>query len=204
MNHPLNLLIVDDHPSLRSGLALTLEYDARLKVRWQAGDCAEARRLFAMYSPDVTLLDVRLPGGSGMDLLAEFHESRPGALIIILTSEAYHYDVRRARELGAAGYLLKTEEAPDIAATVLRVCQGARPFPPLQNDLPTGKLTPREHEVLQLMARGVFNKDIASILGTSIHTINTQVRAVLAKLEAADRAEAVGRAYQLGMLKPGM
>lgn len=210
MTRTIRILIVDDHSMVRMGLAglLAMEGDmeANMEVVAEAEDLEQAVAAFSQHRPDVTLMDVRMPGGSGLEALARILDIDPDARVLMLSTYDLEEPILAAYNAGAAGYLLKSVKGGELAAAIRQVADGGTCFPPaLQDHLAarggTKPLTPREIETLDLMRRGLSNKEIGRILGISEFTAKFHVKAILAKLEVTDRAEAVAAAYERGLLQ---
>jgi DNA-binding NarL/FixJ family response regulator len=197
---------VDDHSVVRSGLAMLIGQEEDFSVIGEADDAEEAVACFRKHRPDVTLMDVRMPGADGIEALRRIREEFPEARVVMLTTYDLDEDVFRALDAGAVGYLLKTVQHVELFAALRRVHDGERCVPQvlearLADRAVRSKLTPREVETLDLLARGFTNREIGSALGVSERTAKAHVEAILAKLEAADRAEAVDSAYKRGLLR---
>jgi len=207
MSSPLiRVLIVDDHSMVRMGLAALLGAEPDFEVVAEAEDAAQAVSAFRKHRPDVTLMDARMPGGTGNDALVAIQAEFPSARVIILTTYDLEEPVFEAFDNGAAGYLLKSIKRLDLIAAVRLVHDGGRCFPPsFDEKLATresgGRLTPREIATLGLLRRGLSNRDIGIALGVSENTAKAHVRAILRKLHAADRTEAVAAGFERGFLK---
>jgi DNA-binding NarL/FixJ family response regulator len=199
---PIRILLVDDHSLVREALASMLSLDRGFEVVAQAGNAAEALALQASTKPDIILLDVRMSGQDGFQVLESLRKAGTKARVIILATSALAHELRRARDFGAFGYLPKQATAEQLTCAVRKVYEGgecwehARALPQPVLDA----LSARELEVLECIRRGLTNADSGRSLGISEHTVKNHVKAVLAKLEAADRAEAVARGFELGLL----
>jgi len=199
---PIRILIVDDHAVVREALASMLGLDEGFEVVAHAGTAAEALALHACAKPDIVLLDVRMPGQDGFQVLERLRQQSAAARVIMLATSALAHELRRARDLGARGYLPKQVTREQLATAIRAVhegrecCEHARALPQPVLDA----LSARELEVLECMRRGLTNADTGRSLGISEHTVKNHVKAVLAKLESADRAEAVARGFELGLL----
>lgn len=203
---PLRIMIVDDHSMVRMGMAGLLAMEPDISVIAEAEDLDQAVAAYAAHRPDVTLMDVRMPGGSGLDALSLIQAAHPSARIIMLSTYDLEEPMIAAHAMGARGYLLKSVKFEDLVAAIRRVHAGGQCFPAaLQTHLAAraGKkpLTSREIETLDLLRRGFSNKEIGQVLGISENTAKFHVKAILAKLEVADRAEAVAAAYERGLLQ---
>lgn len=200
------ILIVDDHAMVRMGLAGLLAMEADIEVVAEAEDLTQALARFREIMPDVTLMDVRMPGGGGLEAAARILEIDPTARVIMLSTYDLEEPILAAHAVGAMGYLLKSVKGEELAAAIRQVVSGGYCFPPgLQDHIAaragTKPLTPREIETLDLIRRGLSNKEIGRILGISEYTAKFHVKAILSKLEVTDRAEAVAAAYERGLLQ---
>jgi DNA-binding NarL/FixJ family response regulator len=203
---PIRILLVDDHSIVRSGLAMLIGQEDDFQVVAEADDAEQAVACFRKHRPDVTLMDVRMPGADGIEAMQRIRAEFPDARVVMLTTYDLDEDVFRALDAGAVGYLLKTVQHAELFAAVRRVHGGERCVPKvlearLSDREVRSKLTPREVETLDLLARGFTNREIGTALGVSERTAKAHVEAILAKLEAADRAEAVDLAYKRGLLR---
>ena len=202
----LRLLLVDDHAVVRKGLGLLLGMDERFKVVAEVERGDEALAAFEEHDPDVVLMDVRMPGKDGVEATAGILGDFPEAKVLMLTSYDLDEDVFRALDAGASGYVLKTVGHEELFEAILCVHGGGRYLP---GDLaervearnPRAQLSPRELETLELLARGLTNREIGLALGVTERTGKAHAEAILAKLEVADRAEAVDEAYKRGLLR---
>ncbi len=204
--NPIRLLIVDDHSIVRSGLAMLIGQEEDFAVVGEADDAEQAVKCFTEQRPDVTLMDVRMPGVDGIEALRRIREQFPDARVVMLSTYDLDEDIFRAFDAGAVGYLLKSVQHAELFAAVRNVHAGKRCVPKtlearLEDRTIRSRLTPREVETLDLLARGFTNKEIGTALQVSERTAKAHVQAILAKLEAADRAEAVDAAYKRGLLR---
>jgi DNA-binding NarL/FixJ family response regulator len=202
------VLCADDHPLVRKGIAAILAAEPDLNLVAEAGGGAEAVELFQKHRPDVTLMDLRMPGVDGVAATVAIRAVDPNAKVIALTSYDGDQEIYRALSAGVSGYLLKEMVHSDVVGAVRLVYAGKRLVPAAvaerlsaHSPLPAAALTPREVEVLALAARGLSNKEIAQRLGTAGGTVKTQVQSILAKLRASDRAHAVTLAVERGILR---
>jgi DNA-binding NarL/FixJ family response regulator len=201
------LLLVDDHAMVRMGLRAMLALEPDFSVVAEAEDADEAVLRYREYRPDVTLLDLRMPGGSGVEVVKRVRKEFPGARILMLTSFDLEEEVFQSLDAGAQGYVLKSVERTELTAAIRKVHGGERCVPPaieqrLAERAQTQRLTTREIEVLDHMRRGHTGKDIAIALGISEHTAKNHSKAILRKLQVADRAEAVAAGFERGLLHP--
>jgi DNA-binding NarL/FixJ family response regulator len=202
-------MIVDDHPLMCEGIALVIEGQPDMRVVAQATNAADAVHLHATHRPAVTLMDVRMPGGSGIDAMSEIRSVHPQARIVILTTYRGDALALRAIKGGAAGYLLKSSLRRELLDTIRAVHRGQRCIPPeiaaeLAQHVGLDQLSEREIGVLKLVASGNSNKRIASLLTLSEETVKAHMRNVLSKLNANDRTHAVTIALQRGILDQGV
>lgn len=199
---PIRILLVDDHAVLRESLASMLALDDAFEIVGQAGNAAEALNLYTGLNPDITLLDVRLPGKDGYYVLDQLIRENPQARVILFASSSLVNEVRRARDLGACGFLPKQVTLEQLAQSIHRVHVGKTCWEHT-NTVPQPLMTAlsaRELETLDGMRRGLTNVQIAKVLGISEHTVKHHVKAVCEKLDTSDRTEAVARAFELGLL----
>ena len=188
----IRLLIADDHPVVRRGLTAMLEDQADMVVVSEAADGLSAVENYRRYQPDVALIDLRMPGQDGIEVVAAIRKEFPEARVVILTTYYTDEDLYRAVRSGSRGYLLKDAPLEEPADCVRRVMRGENCVPAalasrLASRVGTPELTGRESEVLERMAAGRSNKEIAADLHVSEATIKTHVNHILAKLECADR-----------------
>lgn len=191
---------------VRMGMAGLLAMEEDMEVVAEAEDLEQAVAAFSRHRPDITLMDVRMPGGSGLDALARIRSVDPSARVVVLSTYDLEEPILAAHAAGACGYLLKSIKGDELAAALRGVMDGRLCFPPaLQAHIAarakTKPLTPREIETLDLLRRGFSNKDIGQVLDISENTAKFHVKAILSKLEVTDRAEAVAAAFERGLLQ---
>jgi DNA-binding NarL/FixJ family response regulator len=201
----IKVLAVDDHPLVRKGIASILANEADMLLVGEAGSGREAVDLFRQHHPDVTLMDLRMPEMDGVQATQAIRKEFPDARIIALTSYDGDQDIYRALDAGVRGYLLKETVHTDVLRAIRTVQSGKRLMPPevaerLSEHFPQVALTPRETEVLALVADGLSNKEIADRLGRASGTIKIHIENILDKLGAVDRTQAVTIAIQRGIL----
>ena len=204
----ISLLVVDDHAMVRMGLKAMLALEQDFAVIAEAEDADEAVLRYREHRPDVVLLDLRMPGGSGVVVVRRILKEFPAARLIMLTSFDLEEEVFQSLDAGAKGYVLKSVERGELNRTIRRVHGGERCVPPsieqrLVERAQNEPLTTREIEVLDHMRRGHSSRDIASALGISEHTAKNHSRAILRKLRVSDRAEAVAAGFERGLLQAG-
>jgi DNA-binding NarL/FixJ family response regulator len=203
--NPIRVLCADDHPLVRKGIAALLVNESDMVLVGEAGNGREAVEMFRRLTPDVTLMDLRMPVMDGLAALKEIRQEFPDARIIALTSYDGDQDIYQAIDAGVRGYLLKEMVHSDVLRAIRTVHAGKRLIPQevaerLSDYFPQIALTPREVEVLAFVAKGMANKDIAERLGTASGTVKMHVQNILAKLGAADRTHAVTIAIERGIL----
>jgi two-component system NarL family response regulator len=201
----IRVLVVDDHPLMRIGLRARIDAETDMEVVAEAGDGPAAIAAYAAHKPDITLLDLRLPGMDGPQIIQVIRQTDPGAKIIILTTYDADEDVYRAVQAGARGYLLKGTFAEGIMEAIRNVHAGRRLIAPevaarLADRVSSPSLTSREVAVLELVAKGMSNKEIGAALFVSETTIKYHLKNIYAKLGASDRTEAALVATQRGIL----
>jgi two-component system, NarL family, response regulator len=201
----IRVLCVDDHRVMLDGLALLIGRQPDMEVIASATNGERAVELFASHMPDITLMDLQLPTMSGLEAIGEIRAAHPDARIVVLTMFQGDEDIYRALEAGASAYLLKDTLAEDLVNVIREVHTGNRPIPPgVAAALAVRKvqpsLTPREIEVVHLIAEGLRNKEIAVALGISEETAKVHVKNILAKLNVSDRSAVVAVAVRRGII----
>jgi len=200
----IRVLVVDDHPIMRLGVAAIINAQPDMQVVGQAGTGQEAIDLFAQHKPDVTLMDLRLPGMSGVDAIRSIRATHPRARFVVLTTYEGDEDIHQALAAGAQGYLVKGMSHEALVDALRRVHAGSRFLPPpvarsLAARTPNSELTLREREVLALIVHGQSNKEIAASLGITEATVKCHVSVILNRLGVNDRTQAVVAALQRGI-----
>jgi DNA-binding NarL/FixJ family response regulator len=202
----IRVAIVDDHPVVADGIAANLERGGDVEIVGSAATAAEALALVERRRPDVVVLDLELPDGSGLDAIAPLIAA--GARVVVFSAYAGEERVGLAFARGAGGYVVKGTPSAELVETVCAVAAGdARVSPAVANDLAAAlrapareRLTEREREILRLVAEGLANKEIAARLGISERTVKFHVGEILGRLGAPNRARAVALAQQRGLL----
>jgi two-component system NarL family response regulator len=203
---PIRILVVDDHHVVRSGLAASLGLEDDLTVVAEAGTAEEAVTQYRQHQPDVVLMDLRLPGANGIAALTSLRGEWPDARVLMFTTYDNEEDIYRAMQAGARGYLLKSAPREELLAAIRAVATGGRHLPPALAQRLAGRVSApdvsdREREVLQLMARGKANKEIAAALGISEETVKRHASNLFVKMGVADRAQAVSEGIRRGLIQ---
>lgn len=201
MNNQIRVMIIDDHQIVRTGLAAVINMESDLTVVAEASTGREAIELFPRHLPDVTLIDLRLPGMDSSETIASIKRQYPSSKFIVLATYDHDNDVHRAFEAGAVGYLFKGMFNAEFIRAIRMVSAGSRYFPPKIAErlnarrLPS-ELTNREREVLILLAQGKSNKEIAEALTIAESTVKWFLTIIYSKLEVRGRIQAVTTALQ--------
>lgn len=203
----IRVLAIDDHPVFLEGLVLSLRRQPDITVVAQTADGEDAISLWGKLRPDVTLLDWEMWGIDGIETLRRLRRRHPDARVLMLTASERREDIIAALDAGAAGYVTKHAKYDEIVSAIRRVHAGQKPLDAtatrrLAVDPPTGPLTPREMEVLTLLKEGLTYAEIGSRLSIGERTARTHVVSIQAKLGAANNAQAIARAFELGLLRP--
>ena len=204
--HPIRILVVEDHHVVRQGLVALLSVVDGMEVVAQAADGMEALKQHAAQKPDVTLVDLRLPLLSGVEIIQRVRTGDPSARFIVLTTYDGDEDIYRALQAGARAYLLKGMTADTLVSTIRSVHAGKSCIPPviaqrLAERMATEQLTPREQDVLEQIVRGKSNKEIGTELDISEATVKTHINNLLGKLGVEDRTQAATAAIQRGLVQ---
>ena len=202
----IRVILADDHPVVRDGLAAIVNQQPDMEVVAEAGDGEEAIALYERHRPDVMVLDLRMPRLDGVAVVHRVLEAHPKACLLIMTTYDGDEDIFRSLSQGAKGYLLKDTPRQEILSAVRAVAAG-RPYTSSSvaakavRRMAQPSLTQRELAVLELVAQGRSNKDIARRLEITEGTAKTHVKAILAKLDAMSRTEAVAVAHKRGLIR---
>ena len=204
MSNPINVLLADDHVIVRMGLKAVFELENSIRVVAEASTAEEAIAAHKQFDPDVTLLDIRMPG-SGIEALKSILKHSSSARVLVLTTSELEEDIHRVIKLGASGYAFKTTAPEQLTEAIHAVHAGARWIPEevsrkLADRSDTEELSPRETEVLQLVLKGLTNPEIAEALSISLGTAKAHLRSILSKLQVSDRTEAAAEAYRRGLV----
>ena len=200
---PITILIVDDHPLLREGIAAVIDGEADMQVLAQASDGIQAIELYRQHRPDITLMDLAMPQMDGVDALIAIRELCPQARVVMLTTYAGDAKAMRALKAGASGYLLKSLIRTDLLNAIRSVHAGLRKIPSevaaeLAEHISDEALTVRELDVLRRVAAGNSNRRVAAQLGISEETVKAHMKNIMGKLAANDRTLAVTIALKRG------
>lgn len=203
----IRVLVADDHPVVRGGIVALLQTAADVEVVGEAADGLEVVELASRLAPDLVLMDLRMPGIDGDEATARILAAQPGIRVVILTTYETDASILTAIEAGASGYLLKAAPQDELLAGIRSVARGEVALAPSIAAMLVGRvkapavsLSPRETEVLRLVAAGNSNPSIAASLFLSEATVKTHLLHVFEKLQVSDRTRAVTRAMELGLL----
>ncbi len=202
---PIRVMIVEDHFVVRVGLVAIINSQPDMTAIAEAGNGRRAVELFQEHQPDITLMDLRIPGLNGIEAIAAITEEFPRARIIVLTTYGGDEDIFKAFQAGARAYFLKDVKGPDLISAIRTVHAGQRVLPPeialrLADRIPRSELSHRELEILKLIASGKSNKEIAASLAISGGTVRVHASNIFSKLGCNDRAQAVSEAFQRGII----
>ena len=201
----IRVLVVEDHHVVRQGLVALLNVEDGLEVVAEAADGVEAIAQFRKHKPNITLIDLRLPRLTGVEVIERIRMETPHARFIVLTTYDGDEDIYRALQAGARAYLLKGMTSGELIATIRMVHAGKSHIPPaiaekLAERMGTEELTPREFDVLEQIVHGMSNKEIATELEISEATVKTHINSLLSKLNVTDRTQAATAAIQRGIV----
>jgi two-component system, NarL family, response regulator len=199
---PIRILCADDHPLVREGIARKVNRQPDMKVIGTTSTGEEAVEMFERHRPDIVLMDLELPGIRGTQAIEQIRHIDPAARIIVLTMYGGDEDIFRAIHAGAASYLLKDTLSNDLISVIRQVYGGARPIPSVIAERLASRigLSPREVEILELIAEGKRNKEIAHALGITQETVQTHMKRLFAKLNVSDRTAALTAALSRGIV----
>jgi DNA-binding NarL/FixJ family response regulator len=202
---PIRVLCIDDHALVREGVAALINRQADMRVIAEAWSGSDGMEQFRLHEPDVSLVDLRLPDISGIEVISRILAEKPDARILVISSSEGDVDIHRALSAGAMGYVLKGMPRDVLLQAIRRVHRGHKAIPPEVADavathLTDEPLTRREIEVLTIVATGARNKEIAATLGISEDTVKMHIKSIIAKLGAEDRTGAVTTAIKRGVI----
>jgi DNA-binding NarL/FixJ family response regulator len=205
MSDTIRILVVDDHNVVRQGLVALINTVPSMAVVAEASDGRRAIELFRQYHPDITLMDLRMPGLGGVEAITEIRREFPQARIIVLTTFDGDEDIYRALQAGARGYLLKGMDSDVLMEAIRTVHAGKSRIPAavaqrLADRMSTTELTGREMDVLKQIVAGHSNREIGSLLHISEATVKTHINSLLSKLNVTDRTQAATTALQRGLV----
>jgi len=206
MSNPIRVFSVEDHQLLREGIAALVNSQADMTLVAEASNGAEAIQMFKQQQPDVTLLDLRLPDMSGIDILIAIRSEFPEARVIMLTTFEGDVEIQRALQAGARGYMLKNMPPSELLDGIRKVHAGKKRIPPeiasqLFEHMSDEGLTEREIEVLREVADGNRNREIAERLFISEETVKVHIKHIMEKLGASDRTQAVAIGIRRGIIQ---
>jgi DNA-binding NarL/FixJ family response regulator len=202
----IRVFCVDDHPLMREGIAAVIRNEPDMQLVAEASNGHEAIEAFRVHQPDVTLMDLRLPDISGIDAMVAIHTEYRDARVIMLTTFDGDVEIQRALNAGAQGYLLKSLPRKQLLDVIRKVHGGRKQIPPdvamhLAEHMGKELLSKREVEVLQTIAQGKRNSEIAALLFISEETVKGHIKHIMEKLDASDRTEAVAIGIRRGIIQ---
>jgi len=201
----IRLLVVDDHFFVRMGLTGSLNAEQDIRVVAEADNGTQAQKMFREHKPDVVIMDGRLPGMSGVETLIALRREFPNARVLMLSVDEGEEDVYRAMQAGAAGYLPKSSQLQELLRAIRAIHGGQNYLPPalairLKERGSGATLTEREREVLELVSKGLSNREVGKTIGCSETTAKWHLKNIMQKLEVTDRTEATRVAVERGIL----
>jgi DNA-binding NarL/FixJ family response regulator len=201
----IRCMVIDDHPVVRAGLTAIISAQTDMEVVAETGNGQTAIELFRRHRPDVTLIDLRLPILGGVEAITEIRREFPAGRFIVLTTYEGDEDINRALDAGAQSYMLKGMTSEELVEAVRHVARGLRHIPQAvqmlrEEGAPRLQLTPRESEVLELVVKGMSNREIADALSVTEGTVKSFINSILGKLGVRDRTQAATLALQRGLV----
>jgi two-component system, NarL family, response regulator len=202
----IKVMIVDDHPLVRVGMATVINQQADMKIAAEADSGLRALELFREHKPDVVLMDMRLRGDSGARVTSAIRAEFPMARVLVISNYDGDEDIHQALDAGAMGYLFKSVVEDELVDAIREVNSGRRYLPKsvaarLHENETGVRLTRREDEILDLLGKGLRNRELGQVLGVSEDTVKTHLKSLFRKLEVSDRAEAVREALRRGFIR---
>ncbi|MEG3191566.1 response regulator transcription factor [Lysobacter sp. D1-1-M9] len=201
----ISILAVDDHPLLRDGIAALIDAQPDMVILGEATDGEQAVEMFRRLHPDITLMDLQMPGMNGVEAIAEIRKGSPAARVIVLTTYPGDAQAVRAMKAGASGFLLKSSLRKELL-NAIRIVHSGKKFVPAEvaaqiaENLVQEALSQREIEVLRCVAQGMANKVVASKLGIAEETVKAHMKNIMGKLSANDRTHAVTIGLKRGII----
>lgn len=207
MNSPgfIKIMIVDDHQLVRIGMTVVINRQEDMKVVAEAEDGESALEVFRRFRPDIVLMDLRLPGQDGIEATAAIISEFPQARVLVISNCDGDEDIYQAMSAGASGYLFKSIVEDELISAIREIYSGKRYVPRnvslrLQERMANTGLTPREHEILDLLCKGLSNKELSQVLGSSPDTVKTHLKRLFRKLGVSTRSEAVREGIGRGFI----
>lgn len=205
MSAGIRVMIVDDHPLVRVGMATVINQQHDMSIAAEADGGPRALELYRQLQPDVVLMDLRLRGDSGARLTAAIRSEFPGARVLVISNYEGDEDIHQALAAGAMGYLFKSVVEDELVDAIREVNAGRRYLPKtvaarLNEHEATQQLTRREDEILELLGKGLTNRELGEVLGVSEDTVKTHLKSLFRKLHVSDRAEAVREGLRRGFI----
>ena len=206
MHSSIKVMIVDDHPLVRIGMATVINQQSDMAIVAETDSGRRALELFRSHRPDVVLMDMRLRGDSGARVASVIVGEFPDARVLMISNYEGDEDIRQALAAGAKGYLFKSIVEDELVDAIREIHAGRVYMPKsvagrLQEHVSTGRLTRREEEMLELLSKGLNNREMGQVLGIAEDTVKTHLKGLFRKLEVSSRAEAVHEAIQRGFIR---
>lgn len=205
--HPLiKVMVVDDHPLVRVGIATVINQQSDMTIAAEADGGERVVELYRQHRPDVVLMDLRLRGDSGSRLTGLLRQTFPGARVLVISNYDGDEDIHQALNSGAMGYLFKSVVEDELVDAIREINAGRRYLPKgvaarLEESRPGAHLTQREDEILELLGKGLRNRELGEVLGVAEDTVKTHLKSLFRKLAVTDRAEAVREGVRRGFIR---
>lgn len=201
----INVMIVDDHPLVRVGMATVVNQQTDMRIAAEADGGPRALELYRELRPEVVLMDLRLRGDSGTQLTSAIRAEFPDARVLVISNYDGDEDIHQALAAGAMGYLFKSVVEDELVDAIREIAAGRRYLPQgvaarLSENEPSARLTRRELELLELLGKGLRNREMGQVLGVSEDTVKTHLKSLFRKLHVSDRAEAVREGLRRGFI----